>query len=70
MGYDRVLYSVDYPYESTTEASQWFEAVDLEEQTKKAGIALVLESEGSHSWEVILPALLPCLFSAIHFGVE
>ena len=36
MGYDRVLYSVDYPYESTTEASEWFEALDLEKQAKKA----------------------------------
>ena len=36
MGGDRVLYSVDYPYESTTEASEWFEALDLEKQAKKA----------------------------------
>ena len=36
MGYDRVLYSVDYPYESTTEASQWFEALDLKKQAKEA----------------------------------
>jgi predicted TIM-barrel fold metal-dependent hydrolase len=36
MGSDRVLYSVDYPYESTTEASEWFEALDLETSAKKA----------------------------------
>jgi len=36
MGHDRVLYAVDYPYESTTEASQWFEALDLETQAKEA----------------------------------
>ncbi|HZU25852.1 MAG TPA: amidohydrolase family protein [Bryobacteraceae bacterium] len=36
MGSDRVLYSVDYPYESTTEASEWFEGLDLEPQVKAA----------------------------------
>ena len=36
MGSDRVLYSVDYPYESTTEASEWFDALDLEASVKKA----------------------------------
>lgn len=36
IGSDRVLYSVDYPYESTTEANEWFEALDLEEPAKRA----------------------------------
>ncbi len=36
MGYDRVLYSVDSPYESATDASEWFEALDLEKQEKTA----------------------------------
>ena len=36
MGVDRVMYAVDYPYESTAEANEWFEALDLETSAKKA----------------------------------
>jgi predicted TIM-barrel fold metal-dependent hydrolase len=36
MGHDRVMYSVDYPYESTTEASEWFDALDLKKEAKEA----------------------------------
>lgn len=36
MGADRVLYSVDYPYESTKEASDWFESVELRAADKEA----------------------------------
>jgi predicted TIM-barrel fold metal-dependent hydrolase len=34
MGPERILYSVDYPYESTTEANDWFESLDLIESQK------------------------------------
>jgi 2,3-dihydroxybenzoate decarboxylase len=36
MGADRVMYAVDYPYESTTEANEWFESVDLDPAAKRA----------------------------------
>lgn len=36
MGVNQVMFSVDYPYESTTEANEWFEGVDLETSAKQA----------------------------------
>jgi 2,3-dihydroxybenzoate decarboxylase len=36
VGSDRVLYAVDYPYESTTEANRWFESLELDERVKEA----------------------------------
>jgi 2,3-dihydroxybenzoate decarboxylase len=35
MGVDRVLYSVDYPYESCHEANEWFESLAMEDNDKK-----------------------------------
>ena len=29
MGEDRVLFSIDYPYESSKDAGDWFDGVDL-----------------------------------------
>lgn len=34
MGADRVLFSVDYPYNETTEASSWFDAAEIDEATR------------------------------------
>ena len=33
IGEDRVLFSVDYPYESSKDAGEWFDSVDLPEHT-------------------------------------
>ncbi len=33
IGEDRVLFSVDYPYESSKDAGQWFDGIDLPETT-------------------------------------
>jgi predicted TIM-barrel fold metal-dependent hydrolase len=30
------MYAVDYPYESTTEANEWFESVDLDPAAKRS----------------------------------
>ena len=35
MGADRVLYSVDYPYEDSREANEWFEALALDDSDKR-----------------------------------
>lgn len=36
MGEDRVMWSVDYPYESNEDAANWFDAVEgLGDETKK-----------------------------------
>ncbi|MGO9572401.1 MAG: amidohydrolase family protein [Desulfomonilaceae bacterium] len=35
IGADRVLYSVDYPYEDSREANNWFEALALDESDKR-----------------------------------
>ncbi len=35
MGADRILYSVDYPYEDSREANDWFEGLSLDEGDKK-----------------------------------
>ena len=35
MGPDRVMFSVDYPYEDNMKASKWIESVDLPEKDKK-----------------------------------
>ena len=35
IGADRVLYSVDYPYEDSREANDWFEALALDESDKR-----------------------------------
>jgi 2,3-dihydroxybenzoate decarboxylase len=34
MGVDRVLFSVDYPYNDTLEASSWFDAAEIDEATR------------------------------------
>lgn len=34
MGIDRVMFSVDYPYEDTKQASDWFDTVELSEEDK------------------------------------
>lgn len=36
LGQDRVLYSIDYPYESTQEAANWFDGLPLSENTRQA----------------------------------
>lgn len=36
MGADRVMYSVDYPYESTTVARTWFDALDVQPSVAEA----------------------------------
>ncbi len=36
MGHERVLFSVDYPYEDTQEACDWIEGVDLPRDVKEA----------------------------------
>ena len=35
LGEDRVLFSVDYPYELSKDAGAWFDQVDLPESTLK-----------------------------------
>jgi 2,3-dihydroxybenzoate decarboxylase len=35
MGIERVMFSVDYPYESTKQASQWFESIPFSEEEKQ-----------------------------------
>lgn len=35
MGVDRVMFAVDYPYESSQETSQWFDALELSESSKQ-----------------------------------
>lgn len=35
VGADRVLYAVDYPYESCREANDWFESLAIDETTKR-----------------------------------
>ncbi len=35
LGEDRVLFSVDYPYESSKDAGEWFDGVDLPQSTLK-----------------------------------
>jgi len=34
-GEDRVMFSVDYPYEDTVEMSSWFDRLDLNGNTKQ-----------------------------------
>lgn len=36
MGVDRVLFSVDYPYESTEEAATWFDSVELADADRRS----------------------------------
>ncbi|CDP86692.1 MULTISPECIES: amidohydrolase family protein [Mycolicibacterium] len=36
MGADRVMFSVDYPYEFTDQAAAWFDALDLDESVHRA----------------------------------
>ncbi|RNL87547.1 amidohydrolase family protein [Halostreptopolyspora alba] len=36
MGADRVMFSVDYPYESMEQGATWFETLDLDETTRTA----------------------------------
>jgi len=35
MGSDRIMYSVDYPFESHAEASQWFDQCEISEADRK-----------------------------------
>ena len=35
MGVDRVLHSVDYPFEDSREANDWFEGLTLDENDKR-----------------------------------
>jgi gamma-resorcylate decarboxylase len=34
MGADRIMFSVDYPYEDMAEASDWFESCDISESDR------------------------------------
>ena len=34
MGIDRILFSVDYPYEDTKQASMWLDSTPLDEDSK------------------------------------
>lgn len=36
MGVERVMFSVDYPYESTQQAATWFDRLELDEKDKRA----------------------------------
>jgi 2,3-dihydroxybenzoate decarboxylase len=36
VGLDRVMFSVDYPYESTEQATTWFDRLDLEDDDRHA----------------------------------
>ena len=36
VGVDRVMFSVDYPYESTEQAATWFDGLDLDDSTRAA----------------------------------
>jgi 2,3-dihydroxybenzoate decarboxylase len=36
VGIDRVMFSVDYPYESTEQAATWFDALEMDVESKRA----------------------------------
>ncbi len=38
VGIDRIMFSVDYPFEDTSDAASWFDTADIsEEQRRKIG---------------------------------
>jgi len=34
MGVDRIMFSVDYPYEDMTEGASWFDEMEMPEETR------------------------------------